>query len=305
MALYLLNRDDDRFKSLPEYQRDLYWHFPFIPMGKDSYLKIPKPFEVGAIFGSMPERMLESAVKEDPTIALDRIGWIINQMFRIDLTPQLFKPVDQVRRNWSDFRNEPIVPDWLQRVEPSEQYDERTPYLAREVGGALNYSPKKIEALVNGYLGAWGTYLFAATDEVLTVLGGYPAKGHYQHIWEYPVVTRLMEPNTPRSTRQQQEFYKLLDEMNTLHYTINRLQAVGEIDRARNYIGQNRNYKAIRDQLNRMNELVQKLNKQARFVQRSKTMSREDKAKRLDDINRLKQNIFKKVDQLKPYAEGK
>ena len=69
ILLYLANRDDDRWKEIPQWQKDLFW----IVFTKDNIFRIPKPFEQGIIFGSIPERFLEYLDTEDPELFKDAL----------------------------------------------------------------------------------------------------------------------------------------------------------------------------------------------------------------------------------------
>ena len=42
-ALALSNDDDDRYKELPEWEKDTFWHI----FNGDDHYRIPKPFELG------------------------------------------------------------------------------------------------------------------------------------------------------------------------------------------------------------------------------------------------------------------
>src|SRR3546814_4910786 len=53
IALLLANGDDDRWKALTDEDKDLFWH---VFVG-DLHYRIPKPFEVGKLFGTVPERI--------------------------------------------------------------------------------------------------------------------------------------------------------------------------------------------------------------------------------------------------------
>lgn len=54
LVLWYLNKDDPRYQELPQWQKDIFWVIP----GKDTLYKIPKPFELGILFGTVPERMM-------------------------------------------------------------------------------------------------------------------------------------------------------------------------------------------------------------------------------------------------------
>lgn len=58
-----LGHDDEDIMQLPAWQRDMFWcvKMPGARGKGDVIWKIPKPFEVGVIFGSLPERMLHAA----------------------------------------------------------------------------------------------------------------------------------------------------------------------------------------------------------------------------------------------------
>ena len=55
LGLFLINRDDDRWKNLPDWEKLMFWH----TWVGDKQIRVPKPFEMGAIFGSIPELMFE------------------------------------------------------------------------------------------------------------------------------------------------------------------------------------------------------------------------------------------------------
>jgi len=61
MALLAKNSDNDDYERLPEYQKDLSWNF-FIDGMRYA---IPKPFEVGLIFGTLPERLARGIAGSD------------------------------------------------------------------------------------------------------------------------------------------------------------------------------------------------------------------------------------------------
>ena len=62
ILLYFLNRDDKRYQELPQWQKDTFWIIPT----KKILFRIPKPFELGMIFGTFPERVLQYIDTQDP-----------------------------------------------------------------------------------------------------------------------------------------------------------------------------------------------------------------------------------------------
>lgn len=165
LALYGLNKDDERYEELPEDIKDLYWVF-FTGDGEDDYFLIPKPFEAGMIWGTLPERMFELIEERDGKEFADAMLWMFLQTFSMDMTPQVFQPYIDIERN-KTFTGAPIIPFGLENVEPSEQFSYYTGETARAAGQALGLSPIKLEHAFRGYLGTLGTYALAASDALI------------------------------------------------------------------------------------------------------------------------------------------
>jgi hypothetical protein len=68
VLLWVLNHDDDEYNELPAWERNYYWHIPIVGLdGKRSgFIRIPKPFELGQMFGTNVELALEWLKKDDP-----------------------------------------------------------------------------------------------------------------------------------------------------------------------------------------------------------------------------------------------
>lgn len=296
IALYLMNRDDDRYKALPPYQRDTYWHFWI----GDQHYKIPKPFEVGAIFGSIPERMVEAAVdKERSDEFLERMQWIFSEMFRLSAVPQLAQPPLRIYSNWDDFRERPVIPPWLENVQAPEQYDTSTPITAVEAGRLTGQSPKKIQTLVDGYLGAWGGYLFSMADIAVRAIGDYPA-APATYLPERPVLRRLMGRDVPRSTYYTNQFYEMKREVDKTYASIQMLIGNGEADRARTMMREHKGKLAVRDSLIKINTQLTKINRVIRALRNSRTLTSKEKREREDELQIVKNKLTKAAFKLKP-----
>lgn len=49
------------YNDLPDWDKDLNWHFWL----GDEHFRIPKPFEVGLMFGTLPERIVRTMGGKD------------------------------------------------------------------------------------------------------------------------------------------------------------------------------------------------------------------------------------------------
>lgn len=159
-----LNWDDDDYWDRPQWERDAFF---LIPNGKDEaghtkFFRIPTPFEVGVLFGTVPGRFLAWAKQNKPEAVKDLPANILKQSIP-NPTPQwaqlLYEDFLSGPQGWSVFRWRPIVPDSLSELPPDLQWTEQTTEAARKLGKALNFSPMKIDYLIESTTGGVGKIL--------------------------------------------------------------------------------------------------------------------------------------------------
>lgn len=220
IALYALNKDDDRYKELPDDIRDLNWVI-FTGDGEDDYFLIPKPFESGMLFGTIPERLFEYTETENGKEFTDAMAWMFLQTFSMDMVPQVFQPEVDIQKN-KNFAGSPIIPFYLENVEPSQQFTYYTSEAARMAGQAMGISPIKLEHRIRGYLGTMGTYLLGASDAMIRAAtdpddlayGEKPTRGD---TWKENIIVRgLIDPlvgeGPPRRTKYVTDLYNMIRE---------------------------------------------------------------------------------------------
>lgn len=175
VLLWYLNKDDPRYQELPQWQKDIFWVIP----GKDTLYKIPKPFELGILFGTVPERVLQYMYdKEKGRNGPGFKG--LGDSIENNLAPSVFPTgllwwVEWVT-NYSMFMGRNIVPLSQMNLPDRDQYGPYTSYLARKVGNAFNLSPRKIDNTiqdVGGNLAALGNSLI---DQAAGLAETRPAK---------------------------------------------------------------------------------------------------------------------------------
>jgi len=166
LVLMLYNRRDKRWEDIPQWQKDLFW----IVMTKDHIYRIPKPFELGVAFGSIPERTVDAMIDKDPRIGEE----VLKTLTQIDApNPLAVQALVPLAQNWQNrkWTGAPIVPESLKRLEPGYQATEYTSETAKIIGQWANYPPAKIDNLIRGYFGGLGQYGLDITDETLRAIG--------------------------------------------------------------------------------------------------------------------------------------
>lgn len=175
LALYALQKDDPAYKNVPRWKRNVGW--VIVDRGDDQgegwdgygsgkverVWVIPKPFELGVLFGTVPERIAEYLDSNDSQ-SVDAMRDALARAFTPPHVPTAIVPLMENWANRSTFTDRPIVPRGRANLDPAEQVAERTGETARVAGAAVGYSPAKLENLARGYTGGLGRYALNASD---------------------------------------------------------------------------------------------------------------------------------------------
>lgn len=300
LALLAQNWDDDRYQSLPEWDRDTYWH---VFLG-DQHFRIPKPFEVGAIFATAPERMFQTMLgDEDAGLFAERIGAMILDTFAMNPTPQVIRPFVEQFFNHDMFTGNALVGMSLEGLPPEGQYNAYTSELMRELAEAMPdwappwlRSPKRLEALTEGFFGAMGMYVLSAADELTRGVAGYPERPTLK-IWDMPVASRFARDPVPFTNKWQQELYEWTTEANRIARGIKEYQKQGEMQKAQELQQEFLPMLQARPALNRVRTQVSKVNTQIRLISLSDQYSGEDKYQRIQDLKQRKLDLLNSVER--------
>nr|WP_299241355.1 LPD38 domain-containing protein [uncultured Halomonas sp.] len=304
MALYAHNQDDEEYQKLEDWERDLYWHV-FIG---DAHLKIPKPFEVGAI-STLTERLLEQAIDDKATGKLfaQRLGHMVTDTFSFSPVPQAFQPALNVYANKDDFTGRPIESLGMDRVSPEFRRRSSTTAVAQGLSNLLNstvgavgspddnplaLSPVQVDHLIQGYFGQVGAWTAAATDTGWRTLNGETdaAKRWY----EYQPVRRFYQnlADEDRYTKYGTLFYEGLNEAQRAYSDVKELRELDELERAVAVADDKRAMLRLRPALNRAQARLRKVNQQMELVRRS-NVDGELKRQRLDRLRAVKNQVQK------------
>lgn len=160
IALWMANRDEDWYKDMPTWQKYGFWNFKV----GDTIVRIPRPFEWGFVFGSLPEAFLNKWYEDDPKAFNEAIAFLVDQSTP-SLIPDLVRPLIEVSANYDFFRDRPIVGYYESKKPPELQYREWTPETYKELSRLLGYipsianpelSPLQIGHLIEAYSGGLG-----------------------------------------------------------------------------------------------------------------------------------------------------
>lgn len=313
MLLYSMNSDDDRYDDLPEWEKDAYYHifldkiFPAEALeaagikADEVHVRMPKPFEVGALFSTIPERATRLAQgKDDISKYGDRMWSMVRDTFAVDL-PQFVKPLAEQWANEVTFTGSPIVPERMKDLAPEAQYDARTSELAKQIGDALPdfmgkaKSPKRIEAAVRAFFGSYGVYVMGIADEMLDPIVDNPVEPDMRAD-QMPEIGSFIRQQPYRSTRFISEFYDLKREIEAVAKTYKQYRSQGQIDDAKDLMADGGNKKvAMAGWMRRKAKQMSGINKNIRAVEESRSLSSSQKREQIDKLSENRNELAKQV----------
>lgn len=234
----LLNGDDEEYENLSDYVKEQNY---VIALGGGDFLKIPKGRVIG-VFGNAFLRGKRYAQGE--TDAWE--GYFDSVMSSVtpveNFTRTIFSPITDAQTNTTWYGGAIESQKWND-TEPKNRYDESTSKIAIWLGSVFNYSPLKIDYLLEQYTGIVGDLVLPATSTQA----------------ESGIITQNMLVNSTTNSKWSTKFYSTLEDY-TYKKTAGDLQAKG----------------AVR-YLNSINSTVSDMYNQKRTIQADKTLSNDEK----------------------------
>ena len=233
-----------------------------IPLG-DKVIKLPIAFTSGMLWKAIPEMIFRQIEDERYTagdLAEGVKGQLQDQM-NFHIAPQAIRPILQAVRNHDDFRDAPIVPGFMERLDPQFQRNDYTSDtaigLANTVGRALDTiipgdilsSPMKMEFLLRNYFGQAASYGMLVADRGVRAATGKNVVGtRYdwtpysllsgQGIENFPIIGSYVDDR--RQARGNTDlFYELKDEVDVYTQMVNTLAEENNPDKLRRYMQDN------------------------------------------------------------------
>ena len=183
LALWFWNNgDDDRkeyWDKLATWEKNAFW---WIILNKDTAIPVAKPFLLGLVYGSLPERFMDYWLNNDRR-AVEDFGKTLLAQTMPGYMPLALQLVMELGLNKSFFYGREIVPANEQKLEGKLQYGPYTAEWAKTLGSISGISPRKLEYAVFGVTGSLGKEISAVVDDVWRSVSGTTRPDKY--ITEY------------------------------------------------------------------------------------------------------------------------
>ena len=145
--------DDEDYEELSDYVKDNYYIIAKTEDGK--FIRIPKGRTVAVIQSAFEQ--MKNLITGDDEVDMGRFGQLLVENIAPNnpLDNNVLAPIMQVANNKTWYGGD-LVPQRLQDLPDAEQYDETTDTISKWLGEKLNYSPYKINYLLDQYSGGIG-----------------------------------------------------------------------------------------------------------------------------------------------------
>jgi len=293
------NDDDERYKELADWDKDSYWHFWL----NDEHYRIPKPFELGVLFATIPERITHVLLGSQSANSLGkRVAWNAMEQLNLVEMPQIVAPAAEVFFNYDTFRQSGIENMSDANRLPVDRYDERTSYTMRmlaqsmpDAANATGASPKNLEHLFLGYTGTVGSYALALADTIARGIDDAAPTPEWRPD-QYPVLKAFWRGSEPAfSTQHVQDIYEMARESNQILGSIRFAAQNGndeEVDRLYEQYG---SVLDVSKYLSNTVEYFSGSRKQVIEIQRDKTMTPKQKREAINELLAERNEIAREV----------
>ncbi|HHH2235921.1 TPA: LPD38 domain-containing protein [Yersinia enterocolitica] len=299
LALMALNWDDKRYEELQDWDKDTYWH---VWIG-DQHIRFPKPFEFGAIFGTLPERFIRALGGKDTGAKFGKlVAHNFMETMAFNPIPQVAMPIAEAYVNYDFFKGGPIENMADSNLIAGARYNDQTSLLMREIGEATNMSPKMLDHIVMGYTGSLGGYVMGATNLLMRNLKDY-GETPAMRLDEMPVIKSFFRGSDPaKSTQFTEDFYRMMTEANQINSTINSFRKQGRGDDANELIEENRGKLSQRQGLTATQKQVKALNAQIEMMRRDRILTADQKREKIDRLMATRNKLVQQaVERVNPY----
>jgi hypothetical protein len=299
--LWYANHDQPRYQELPSWQKDLFWIFCADWDDPDAVIwRIPKPFELGIIYGTFVEHILDAAYEVEgfdiEELASNMWGSIATDTAAGWMPTAGTIPLEMIT-NHDFFRDKAVVSSSDEKLPAHLQYGPHTSPTAIAVGELLSKhlgitgavaSPKHIENSVANLTGTLGRYFLQGLDLLLETAGLLPdrivpSKKWHRGPWIKSFTIRF--PSLQAASIDK--FFENYKRIEKIKNGYDLLQESGKVEEAAAFMRERQGSLA---ELGKVKDAISTAMRGIKSFQISKTMSAEEKSVEIDKL------IFRIID---------
>jgi hypothetical protein len=287
--------DDDRYKELEDWEKWTYYHF----WVGDKHFRIPKPFETGVITSSAWEAAGNVLKGNEELSHIWKFTLqTLMDTFAFNPVPQLIKPITEQIFNFNMFTGRPIESTAMQRLPAGMRSDPWGSPSLKALGESLGVSPKRAQALIDGYFSTFGVMALGITDAMFRQFADLP-EAPTKRLDEYPMVGRFVKDSeNAHNTKHMMRFYEISKEADKLVAAVKQLADVGRVEEARDLIKKNEKLYLINKLTDKAGQSLTKINEMIRQVWLSRTLTADEKRTQLDELSSRRNKLVQRVTEI-------
>lgn len=298
----ILNKDDPEYKKIPRWQKDMFWIMPEIPgIGR---IRIPKPFTIGQMFGSVPGRFMEYVITKDKHAFDGIINTILESVSPVGMDavggviPTLGKPFIENAMNHNFFTQTNVYPEYKAKLEPEERYNKYTSETFKEIGKLLKISPAKAENVFGGVTGTLGRYAVQASDFLINSIKGESEGKRPMETADIPIVRGFVTRSPKSFPETLNVFYRAFEEIDNANSQLKKYVDADKMDEAEKYIDKHPEI-GYRSEFLEYRNMINEANKGIDAVIKSKIKT-DEKKKRIGYYEDVRNDLLDEI--LKKYS---
>lgn len=305
-GFWLMNYEDEekraKYEAEPLFRR-LNYHISY---WGDKTLYLPKAFELGHVFTSLPELFADQMLTD-----LNDLGpgaWkIIADTLAFNFVPAAALPAIEMWTNKDTFRDQPIEglrETSLRPADRTQNASEIAKFIGQRMGVSdlTKVSPAMIEHFLSGYGGIY--YVMASTviDMVGAELGLTPAQpgGAFG---DMPVVSQTMQrafgsflkDTDMSSTRFIEEFYTAKDHITQIYRSATEAARAGDVEYARKILDEAPLTPAAYKLVNAAASRLSDVNTRLRLLRQDRSMSAAEKRRQMKPLIKIRNELTRQV----------
>jgi hypothetical protein len=242
LILHWFNRDDPLYQQLPRWQKELFW----IVINRDDddpsdenawILRIPKPFELGLLFGTAPEHIMDFMLEHDKTGTIENgFSEFFSEFGKTQIQslipiPNIVRPLTEGALNRNLFMDRPIIPRRHEGMLDEYMFESYTSRTARSLSRVGLGNPFSIDHWVQAWTGSWGRYAIAALDKGINLIdedfnekARWEGQQHAFGIDKLPFIKAFFIRNSPTLSMQPiTDFWLIRERFQPFYKTLRRL----------------------------------------------------------------------------------
>lgn len=293
MALQALMGDDEEYKQLPDYIR--YGSMPvplrLLGLGDTGFLAIPKPFEIGFVFQTFPEVLVQAMMDNTEDRAVQKV--MLEQLkstFGLALFPQIIAPVAEILTNRSSLTGLPIVTEAQKNLPAELQYTSTTSDVVKNLAGSVGLSPVQVEALIKGYGGQIVTSMLGLVDGMYRSASG---TGVDKDWTQYPTISTFLKTAQNTNPKGVADIYRLSAEIQGLTTAINTYVAQGMGEKAMELMKENEGLLSMKQSISGLRTQLNTLSRNERMIVNNPNVPQDQKEEQVNQIRETRRVLGK------------